>query len=109
MRRMRWFAALVVGAVAILIACLPRVDRARIAALETYTLISNAPEVYGPSLSVGDAVLFGPSTDIESPTSARLYLHGVRFLSSDSPTEDATIHDLARRSVVRGLREHAAK
>lgn len=108
MRRMRlWIAALVLlGAIASVL-LLPRGDAARVAALECHTLLRRELAGYGPTLRIGDAVLDGPAVEFESPHKAKLFLYGVRFAAANPPTDDPAIHDLARRSLIRGLRELA--
>lgn len=108
MRPMRlWLAALVLlGAIASVL-LLPRGDRARVAALECHTLLQRELAGYGPTLRIGDAVLDGPAVEYETPRKAKLYLYGVRFAAANPPTDDPAIHDLARRSLIHGLRELA--
>ena len=79
------------------------------AALECHTLLQREIEGSDPPRRVGDAVLDGPATDRVSAQESKLHLYGVRFVAANPPSDDATIHDLARRSLIRGLRELAAE
>ena len=89
---------------------LPPADPARLAALDAYQLLSLPPALEGPvdgPNSLAAAVLDGPATT-RAGKLAKLTLFGVAFHARNPRTDDLNVHALARRSVIRGLREFAA-
>ncbi|NUP95985.1 MAG: Na+/H+ antiporter NhaC family protein [Planctomycetaceae bacterium] len=93
---------------------LPEADVARLAALEAHTVLEQKvglpPEEGAPDerRKLSDVILDGKAMIENDGQRARLSLFGVRF-DTNVPTEDLTVHELARRSLVRGLRDAAAK
>ncbi|MCC7013449.1 MAG: Na+/H+ antiporter NhaC family protein [Planctomycetes bacterium] len=92
---------------------LPQADPARLAALDAYTVLS---EKVGPApadglpdtrKTLGQIVLEGPAMVERGERDAKLSLFGVRF-GTTGESEDLTVHELARRSLIRGLREIAS-
>ena len=99
------FVALVGGILA-----LPQADPTRLAALKAYELFDEQPadadaeaDANGPTL--GELVLTGPAV-VRDELGPVLRLNGVRMVSDRGA--DLEVHALARRSLIRGLRTHAA-
>ena len=112
---MRTFALAVVSVLLLAaVWLLPEADVARLAALDAHAVLEQkvgAPPAEGAPderQDLADVVLDGKAMIENDGKKARLSLFGVRF-GSDIPSEDLTVHDLARRSLVRGLRERAAE
>lgn len=107
MRRMkRALAVLACLAAAALVFLLPHGDPARLAAANAHQLLALAPaEGERP---VGEQILDGPAVIERGEGRIKLSLFGCIFATQPA-SEDLTVHDLARRSVVRGLRELADK
>jgi Na+/H+ antiporter NhaC len=92
----------------------PEADTARLAALQVHTLLDEpvgAPPAEGEAderPTLADVVFRGPAM-WEGPGGQRmLSVFGVRFEALEPTTDDPRIHDLARRSLMRGIRERAA-
>ncbi len=102
----RVLVALACLATAALVFLLPTGDPARMAALDAYTLLELPLEEGGPTIA--QRVLAGPAVIERSNSRIKLSLFGC-LLAIDPPSEDLEVHGLARRSLVRGLRESAAK
>ncbi len=92
----------------------PEADTARLAALQVHTLLDE-PVGAAPAEgetdtrpSLADVVFAGPAVWEDAEGRTVLSVFGVRFDALDPPTDDPRIHDLARRSLMRGLRERAA-
>jgi len=93
---------------------LPQADPARLAAQNAHAVLQ---ERIGPAPTDGasderatlaDLILDGPAVVERTADRATLSIFGVGFESS-VPSEDLTLHYQARRSLIRGLREAAAK
>jgi len=107
MRRMkRALAVLACLAAAALVFLIPHGDTARLAAANAHQLLALAPTE--GERSIGEQILDGPAAIERSAGRLKLSLFGCIFAMQPS-SEDLTVHDLARRSVVRGLRELADK
>lgn len=107
MRRMkRALAVLACLAAAALVFLLPHGDPARLAAANAHQLLALAPSE--GERPIGEQILDGPAVLERSEGRIKLSLFGCIFAMQPS-SEDLTVHDLARRSVVRGLRELADK
>ena len=107
MRRMkRALAVLACLAAAALVFLLPHGDPARLAAANAHRLLALAPSE--GERPIGEQILDGPAVLERSEGRIKLSLFGCIFAMQPS-SEDLTVHDLARRSVVRGLRELADK
>jgi Na+/H+ antiporter NhaC len=107
MRRMkRALAVLACLAAAALVFLLPHGDPARLAAANAHQLLALAPSEGERPL--GEQILDGPAVIERGEGRIKLSLFGCIFATQPA-SEDLTVHDLARRSVVRGLRELADK
>ena len=105
MRRMkRALAVLACLAAAALVFLLPHGDPARLAAANAHQLLALAPAE--GERSIGEQILDGPAVIERGEGRIKLSLFGCIFATQPA-SEDLTVHDLARRSVVRGLRELA--
>jgi Na+/H+ antiporter NhaC len=82
---------------------LPPADPGRLAALDTWPL-DDGDERFA---ALAEAVLTGPDVTRDERGQPTLALRGVRLLV-DRGERDLTLHGLARRSIVRGLRQVAA-
>lgn len=98
--------ALACMAAAALVFLLPKGDPARFAALDAHTLLALAP--VDSEIPIGEQILDGPAVIERSEGRAKLSIHGC-MLAMDPPSADMEVHGLARRSIVRGLREVAAE
>lgn len=105
MRRMkRALAVLACLAAAALVFLIPHGDPARLAAANAHQLLALAPAE--GERSIGEQILDGPAVIERGEGRIKLSLFGCIFATQPA-SEDLTVHDLARRSVVRGLREIA--
>lgn len=102
----RVLVALACLATAALVFLLPPSDPARMAALDAYTLLESPVEEGGPTIA--ELILAGPAVIERDESRAKLSLFGC-ILATDPPSADLEVHGLARRSLIRGLRERASK
>jgi Na+/H+ antiporter NhaC len=112
--RRAWIALVLAALAFALVRFAPEIDTARLAALDAHTLVGlkvgpePAPGARDERPALADLVLDGPAVDRLGEGRARLALFGVRLVALDPTSDDPTVHDLARRSLVRGLRERSA-